>query len=187
MPRLRSIVPVVLLLSSLSRPAWADEHAVQVTAGFGVHLSTALEEGPSSYGFFGEGEYIYGLTSFLSARSYAGILITSTAESSCEAFDPCEMSSRLVFLGERVRIEAPIPYVSPFLELGFGLSLGSLVSRVSSYTDEDLGGATIHVPLTIGLALGRDRQVDVMLSYLFHPTEDSVSGAFAAGVTVPLR
>lgn len=192
MSPIRWIAGAVLVVSSLLHPAFARpasakaDRSVQLVAGIGVHLSTDLQDGPNSQGFFGAGEYVYSFFSFLSSRSYAGLLITSTDEESCEGFDPCELSSRLVFFGHKFRLSAPIPYVSPFLELGFGFSLGTLLTRVSSYTDQDLEGGTIHVPLALGLALGRDHRVDLMFSYLRYPTEDSASGALAVGLSLPL-
>lgn len=177
-----------LLALIAAPPAHAGpDRSIGVVAGYGLHFSTeAGDDPPSSGGVFAEGEYVLSFASFVSGRAYTGVLITDTSEESCGSFDPCELSARLLFFGWKFRLAAPIPYVSPYFELGAGFSLGSLETRISDIANKDMSGGTVHVPVAIGVALGAEHRFDLSFSYLLHPTEDSAAGALAVGLRFPL-
>jgi hypothetical protein len=83
----------------------------------------------------------------------------------------------------------PIPIVSPFLELGAGLSAGAIQTRYgyfesgsSTTVDEAHSGLLLHVPVTLGLAFGAHRQHDVSFDYFSHPGRDHVAGMLSIGI-----
>lgn len=91
------------------------------------------------------------------------------------------MSAKAGFLGAKLRLTIPIPYVAPFLEAGLGTTFGEMSTRTAS-VDEHFAGVTYHIPIGLGLALGKEHNFEVMFSYLFHPAQKQVAGAIAAGM-----
>lgn len=45
----------------------------------------------------------------------------------------------------------------------------------------------MHIPLSLGLAVGRKHSVDIGFSYYFYPSMKQISGAIAAGVAIPIN
>lgn len=80
----------------------------------------------------------------------------------------------------------PIPWVAPFLELGLGGSLGTFSTQDGQAVAETAKGLTYHVPVGLGLALGRRREFELAFQYLFHDAQKQFSGAVALGIQFPL-
>ncbi len=78
-------------------------------------------------------------------------------------------------------------YVGPFLELGLGASAGSISTRSGTDVDESTSGVALHIPFTIGLAVGPHHELDLAFAYLFYPGKSHISGAAAIGFRFPLR
>nr|WP_308990904.1 hypothetical protein [Mariniflexile sp. KMM 9835]MDQ8210457.1 hypothetical protein [Mariniflexile sp. KMM 9835] len=45
----------------------------------------------------------------------------------------------------------------------------------------------VHVPYATGLALGRNHEVEIALTYYEHPSVEQFSGALALGFSFPLN
>ena len=45
----------------------------------------------------------------------------------------------------------------------------------------------MHIPFTIGLAIGRKHNIDFALTYYYQPAVDQFSGATAVGFSFPLK
>jgi len=44
-----------------------------------------------------------------------------------------------------------------------------------------------HIPFSFGLELGRNNNVDLGFAYYFQPNIEQFAGAFALGITIPLK
>ncbi|MFI8380256.1 outer membrane beta-barrel protein [Leeuwenhoekiella sp. NPDC079379] len=140
-----------------------------------------------STGFYAQGEYVMGLKTWFSLRPYAGIILTTDRNSSEYADAPnYEVTSNAFLLGGKARLVAPIPWVAPYVELGVGLSAGSF-KTFTPFSSLDKKGVFVHIPVTLGLALGPQNNVDLEFTYYFHPALEQFSGAAAVGLTVPIN
>jgi hypothetical protein len=159
-------------------------HVLGVTAGLGFSLPIDDTIDANGNGAFGEVEYIYQRLEWLTPRAYAGVVLTWPED--C-GDNPCDVSSKIGFVGIKGRLLAPIPYLAPFIELGVGASLGSLTTRVATLVDVEESGLMYHIPFTLGLVLGKSREVELSFKYLFHPAQEQFNGAVALGFTFPLH
>lgn len=159
-----------------------------INASIGVGLSTSYyEEDGGGTGFYAQAEYANGITKWIGARSYAGILLTS-GDKTNENGNPTEyrISAKAFSFGGKIRVAAPIPYVAPFIESGIGVSIGSFQTYTPS-TNLKKNGVLMHIPVSLGLAIGRKHNVDIAFNYYFYPSIKQISGAIAAGVAIPIN
>jgi hypothetical protein len=157
-----------------------------VSVGLG---ESALDsrDSPTSAGVYGGAEFVLVPSMWFSPRLYGGVLFTSTDASTCPT-PACDVSAKIGFLGVKGRLTIPIPYVAPFFELGIGMSVGTLTTRVYD-TNVDFTGVTYHVPFAIGLSFGNkhDYVVDLAFSYLEHPAQSQLNGAIALSLAFGLK
>lgn len=155
----------------------------------GVGIGVSIPYDPSTadaVGVFAKGEYVLGFSRWLEFRPYAGLLRTwpDNLDFRCTA-SPCDVSAAIGLFGGKGRLAAPIPWVAPFLELGLGASVGHV--RTHTFWDElDIRGLMLHVPFTVGLALGPGHEVDVAFAYFFHPAARQASGGLEIGLSFPV-
>jgi hypothetical protein len=64
---------------------------------------------------------------------------------------------------------APIPWVSPYIEIGVGASVGTF-KNFTPFPDIDKSGVLLHIPLAIGLHIDRHFSFSIAFSYLEHPS-----------------
>jgi hypothetical protein len=159
-----------------------------ITLSIGYGLSAAeTPQGTTSAtagGLYVAGEYGAAPYSFLQLRLYAGFLGTSTDQSNCRLAAGCNVSEDIGFLGSKFRLLAPIPWVAPFVELGLGLSYGTIHATDVS-VDRTTSGATVDVPFAFGVAVGERHNIDFAISYLFHLGAQAFAGALSIGVALP--
>jgi hypothetical protein len=95
------------------------------------------------------------------------------------------VTSKAAAAGIKGRLAIPIPYVAPFIELGLGASAGTFrtFTPVHQITRD---GVLIHIPVTLGLALGSEGQLEVALVFLYYPAAKQFGGGTAFGMTFPL-
>jgi hypothetical protein len=150
-------------------------------------LSSATSQGDTALaeGFYGAGEFGVALGEWVSPRLYGGLLMTFPVQQGCQLATGCDVSDKIAFVGGKVRFLAPIPYVAPFVELGLGLSAGSL-RTLDVGVDKSLAGITYHIPFALGLAVGKEHNIEIALSYLFHPAVSSFAGGIAVGLRLPV-
>ena len=200
-PRLAVESPLILLLLAtaavaLSAPQLGAQEGreLQVAGGFAVSFAPdqLVGDGPiqggEGVGASLVGEYVFAPAGWGGGRLYLGGVFTSAREDSCSGgVDPCSVSSRLAVVGGKVRLLVPIPYVGPFFEVGAGLSVGTIESRLGPFgtlgpVDEDHAGVMFHVPFALGLAFGSRHQHEVSFSYFAHPGRNHLVGSIQVGV-----
>jgi hypothetical protein len=180
-------VASAVLLGARSAHADASPHRLHVSAGLGFAFPTdddLADTDAEGTGGFGEVEYVYAPVEWATPRAYAGLLLTG-ANGDCP-LTPCDVSAKIGFLGVKGRLLAPIPYVAPFFELGFGASVGSMSTRAGGIVDIERSGVMYHVPFALGLALGEHHEFELSLQYLLHPEQRQFGGALAIGFGFPL-
>jgi hypothetical protein len=182
---------VLLLFTETARPGELFAQAIphmQASGGMGFSFP---ESAGQPYGV-GVGlllEYVAGWTRWIDGRLYAGGLASGTRKDSCGTIPPCAVSSQVGVAGAKIRMMVPVPVVSPFLELGAGLSAGAIETRYGYPTSGSIAivnrahsGVMLHVPVTLGLAFGAHRQHDVSFDYFSHPGRDHVAGMLSIGL-----
>jgi hypothetical protein len=159
-------------------------HQLHLLGGVGFSfVSIANEEiNGSGSGVMAQAEYVYAKKVWVTPRAYSGLLFTTPDDDCDSGVTPCDVASKIWFLGGKVRLLAPIPYVAPFFELGVGASIGSLSTQVGDLVNVEHYGAAYHVPFALGIAFGEHRDFELSFHYLFHPQQYQFSGAIAFGV-----
>ncbi|MFL5264460.1 MAG: hypothetical protein ACJ79R_17425 [Anaeromyxobacteraceae bacterium] len=185
-----SCIVLGAVVALYSPPVRAESnHGLIVAGGLGYAFPTrqdGRDVAGKGAGGYGEVEYVYKPDEWVTPRLYTGVLLTA-ADSSCgSAVSPCDVSAKLFFLGAKVRLMIPIPYVGPFVEAGLGASAGTISTRSGRVVDVTGRGVMYHVPFALGLAVGARHQYAIAFQYLFHPEQQQVCGAFALGFGFPL-
>jgi hypothetical protein len=140
---------------------------INISIGFGISASYD-EDDIIGTGFYAQGEYVYGLTTWFSARPYAGLLLTSADNNKITDNQPAYKVTTNAFLaGIKGRLIAPIPWVAPFFEIGVGASAGSF-ETFTPLTDIQKKGVVMHLPISIGLALGPKNNIEIEFTYYYH-------------------
>ena len=158
---------------------------INATIGYG--LSAPYDEADiTGSGFYAQGEYVFAMSKWFSVRPYAGIILTSEDKSENQQnLLNYKVTSKAFLLGGKARICAPIPYIAPYLETGLGISIGSFETYTPS-TNISKNGLIMHIPFSIGLALGKKHKTDIAFTYYYHTSIKQFSGAAAFGLTFPL-
>jgi len=65
------------------------------------------------------------------------------------------------------------------------MSLGSFETR-TQFTDIEKSGVVMHIPFSLGLAIGRRHNYEIKFTYYYHDTAKQLSGAAAIGVSFPI-
>ncbi|HET7788890.1 MAG TPA: hypothetical protein VFL36_23140 [Myxococcales bacterium] len=172
--RLCAIALALVALGPPARAAGESDRALGIAAGLGLaapQRQNGQDVSGSGIGGYAEVEYIIRLNDWFTPRAYSGLLLTSPQADCGAGVTPCDVSAKIVFAGGKFRLMAPIPYVGPFLELGLGSSLGRISTRSGRAVDVTYSGLTYHVPVTLGLALGRRHEFELAFQYLFHPDQ----------------
>ncbi|TCL68668.1 hypothetical protein EV196_10185 [Mariniflexile fucanivorans] len=177
---------ILLLFSNITNAQPKKGEFIQGSIGLG--MSAPYEEyNIMGTGFYAQAEYVYAFKKWLGVRPYAGFISTTPSESGTDTnLSEYRVTSKAFLLGGKARICAPIPWVAPYFELGIGLSAGSF----ETYTPTDNikeNGVLMHIPVTLGLALGKDNGVEVAFTYYYHPTINQFSGAAAIGLSFPIN
>jgi len=157
------------------------ERRVEFVAGLGFSFSSDTSHNGSGDGGFAQAEYVFRPDSAVSPRLYAGALVTFPQRDSCGTPSMCDVESQIGFAGAKVRLMAPIPWVGPYLEIGFGASVGRFRTLDGPTIDESASGVVLHIPWALGLAFGRHHEYDIAFSYLYHWEPKQTGAAFAFG------
>lgn len=191
--RIIFICMLLIILSPNQAKAQATGNAIKASIGFGSSSSYYLEDYGNQDeidvmggGLYFQGEYIIGVKSWLSIRPYAGALFTSVDKNQNLQNQPqYKVTTNAFLLGGKIRLCAPIPWVAPFIEGGIGTSIGKFetITPAVNFNKSDL---LLHIPFSIGLAIGRRNNFEIAISGYFHPAAKQSSGVFALGYTFPL-
>lgn len=160
-------------------------HVVNVMGGLGFVFADSGEQGFGS-GYFAAAEYAYSRIEAITPRAYAGVLGASPDHDCDRGVAPCELAAHIFFFGGKLRLLAPLPYVAPFIEVGFGASAGTLHTRIGSAVDKTVTGITPHVPVAVGLGFGARHEWQVSFQYLLHGKADQVGAGFVLAYAFPV-
>ncbi|HZX65890.1 MAG TPA: hypothetical protein VFE76_10875 [Myxococcales bacterium] len=178
----RSLAAVAVLALAGAAARAGPDQALGLTTGFAVAVpdSNARQSGYGA-GIMLMAEYVKWPGKWLSPRGYTGAVFTSPAPSCDEGVSPCDIRANLFFLGAKLRLLLPIPYVGPFLELGVGASAGHMAARIDQSLSFDTSGVFFDLPFAFGLALGAEHRFQLSFQFLFHPGESMGTGALSIG------
>ena len=160
-----------------------------ISAQIGVGLSAPINSTAdfADYGFFVQGELILDVSNWIELRPYVGFVSTNPAGEDFDGNPTNEFATtKALLIGGKARVRAPIRWAAPYFEIGIGTSIGSFETS----TDLDnisQSGLIYHVPISLGLELGRNNNFDLGLSYYLQPSVEQFTGAFTIGVTFPLK
>jgi len=182
------IFTVLIILFPNSIKAQTEGNFIKASIGFGSSTSNYQEENPEiidGFGFYTQGEYVIGIKKWFSVRPYAGVIFTSTSEDKIKNPQGYKVETNAFFLGGKVRLCAPIPWVAPFVEAGIGASLGSFTTYTEVINIKKTG-AQLHIPIGFGLAVGRKNNIEIGVSFYAQPSAEQSFGGFTAGYSFPL-
>lgn len=174
-----------ILLSNSSTAQTGKGEFIDVSIGLGYSFPS-YDSDLSGSGFYAQGEYVYNFSKWFGIRPYAGLILTK-ADKNVNQQDLTEykVTSNALLLGGKVRVSAPIPWIAPYFEIGIGTSIGSF-ETYTPYTNIKHNGILMHIPWSIGLALGRKHNFDIAFTYYDHPYVNQTDGAAAIGFSFPL-
>ena len=180
------VMVVVLFLANTARAQLLKAKSIDASIGFG--LSAPYDENVDvvSSGLYLQGEYVFELLSWIDVRPYAGLILTGSKNRDLDGNDTNFKSTANAFLfGAKTRIKAPIPWVAPYIEVGLGGSIGAFETLTPSVNIEKKG-LLFHIPISIGLELGRKHNFDFAFTYYFHNSVEQFAGATAIGFSFPI-
>ncbi|TRW27480.1 hypothetical protein FMM05_02235 [Flavobacterium zepuense] len=187
MSRLYFYLFVILFSGTVFNRIYAQPNTgefINASVGLGIVAPNDESEIDGS-GFYAQAEYVWAPRTWFGVRPYAGLIIAS-GESDEDEIQGLSIKSNAALLGAKIRLVAPIPYVAPFIESGVGMSIGSFETH-TEYTNLKKDGVLLHIPFTVGLALGRRHKVEVKFTYYYHDAVDQFSGAAAFGLSFPIN
>lgn len=186
------ILLFAILLSSITQ-AQTTGNFIKASIGYGSSSSYYIEDYGSQDevdvmggGLYLQGEYIIGLKSWFSVRPYAGAIFESVDKNQNIQNQPqYKVTTNAFLMGGKVRFCAPIPWVAPFIEGGIGTSMGKFETFTPN-VDFNKSTILLHIPFSIGLAVGRYNNFEIGISGYFHPAAKQSTGVFAIGYNFPL-
>lgn len=182
-----------IILFSIQTQSQTTGNSIKASIGFASSASYYIENYGSQEevdvmggGLYLQGEYIIGLKSWFSVRPYAGAIFTSVDKNQNIQNQPqYKVTTNAFLLGGKVRFCAPIPWVAPFIEGGIGTSIGKLETFTPN-VNFNKSDVLLHIPFSIGLAVGRHNNFEIGISGYFHPAAKQSNAVFALGYTFPL-
>ncbi|MDO5104838.1 hypothetical protein [Capnocytophaga sp.] len=178
---------LVVFAVQFSQAQFIKQKAIEVKVGNGSSMSTAGKTNVVVNGFASEGTFVLKIKSWFELRPYMGFI---TAKSIGKDFDnnptPEKTQTKAFYLGGKARVKAPIRWVAPYLELGRGLSVGSF-KNVTLNHNEEVKGLAPHAMFSLGLALGRNGNVDLSFSTYLLPSANQIMGGFFIGMAFPIK
>ena len=159
-----------------------------INASVGIGLAAPYDESETTgNGFYAQAEYVWAPNTWFGVRPYVGFVVASGESDEKDVPTGVKeyIKSNAALLGAKVRLAAPIPYVAPFVEVGVGMSIGSF-ETATKFTNLKKDGVLFHLPVTIGLAIGRNHGTEIKFTYYYHEAVEQFSGAAAIGFSFPL-
>lgn len=179
------ILLLAIFATSQISAQFVKEQAIDVAVGYGI--SAPYDDvDVEGTGFYLQGEYVFTLAKWLDLRPYAGLILTKTKEENLPNVPDYKSNANAFLIGGKVRVTAPIPWVAPYLESGFGASIGSF-ETFTAFTNLEESGFVFHIPVSVGLKIGPRQNFDFAFTYYYHPSAEQVAGGIAVGVSFPLK
>lgn len=185
---MKKITFLILIVSATSQVTaqFVKNRALDLSAGLGYSMPYDDDDIHGS-GFYAQGEYVLTLASWIDLRPYAGLILTTSEQNDNNVDRYLDKTTANAFLfGGKTRITAPIPWVAPYFEIGLGASVGAF-ETFTPVTSLKKNGLLSHIPVSIGLELGRRHNFGVAFTYYYHNSVRQFIGAAAFGVTIPLN
>ncbi len=178
---------ILIFVVQLINAQFIKEKSINALFGFAFSYPDQSATDAYASGFMSQADLILETSSWVELRPYAGFMFTTAQDEDLNG-NPTEeqVHTRAFFLGGKVRLKAPIPFVAPYVELGLGASIGSF-RNLTAFENIDNSGLTYHFPIAFGLELGRHHNIDLGFMFMTHPDQSQYSGAIAVGVTIPLN
>lgn len=181
------ILFAVFLISSFAKAQFIKEKSINIQIGYGMTVPYYSADEIIDSGFFLQGEYVLKAASWVEFRPYAGLIVTNSNGKDFNDNPTDEKAETKAFqMGGKARVRAPIPWVAPYIEIGIGTSIGKFETS-TAYTNIHKSGIIYHIPFAFGLEFGREHNFDLGFTYFFQPTVEQYSGAFAFGISIPLK
>ncbi len=181
------IILIIALTSNFVEAQFIKEKSINAQVGLGLSAPYKSVDEVTDDGFFAQGELVLKVKSWIEFRPYAGFILTNSNGEDLNGNPTNEKAeTRAFLLGGKVRVRAPVPWVAPYVEIGIGTSIGKF-ETFTAFTNIDKSGIIYHIPLSFGLELGRNNNVDLGLAYYFQSSVEQFAGAFAVGITFPLN
>ena len=177
----------LVLFSIYSKAQLVKDESFDATIGFGVATNLVVndDELSGATGLHLQADYVYELNSWFELRPYAGFLLTKPYQFE----DRINTNTKInAFLGGgKIRLIAPIPWIAPYAEIGYGITIGELKSIDDYSLTPENNSFLFHVPLSFGLELGKKHNFNISISYFIMNNANLVSGALDVGLTIPLK
>ncbi|MGM5471173.1 hypothetical protein ACS386_12915 [Flavobacteriaceae bacterium LMO-SS05] len=186
---MKNTLTVLLLILTLNsvEAQFIKEKAISAQIGYGLTEPSNSVDDIADDGFFLQGELILKVASWVELRPYAGLILTSSNGKDINGNPTNEKAESKAFLiGGKARIKAPIPWVAPYVEIGIGASIGKF-ETFTAFDNINKSGLIYHIPISFGLELGRHNNFDLGFIYYAQPSVKQYAGAFALGITIPLK
>ncbi len=181
------ILLIIILTSNLTEAQFIKEKSINAQIGYGLSAPNSSSDEIVDDGFFLQGELVLKVTSWVELRPYAGLILTNSNGEDLNGNPTNERAeSKAFLLGGKTRIRVPIPWVAPYIEIGIGTSIGKF-ETFTAFDTIDKSGIIYHIPVSFGLELGRNNNVDLGFVYYLQPSVEQYAGAFAVGLTIPLK
>ena len=181
------ILLVITLTSNLVEAQFIKEKSINAQIGFGMSAPNNSVDEVVDSGFFAQGELVLKVASWIEFRPYVGFITTSSNGKDLNDNPTDEKAeSKAFLLGAKTRVRAPIPWIAPYVEIGIGTSIGKF-ETLTAFDNIDQSGIIYHIPFSLGLELGKNNNVDLAFTYYFQPSVEQYVGAFAVGLTFPLK
>ena len=178
---------IIVLTSNFVDAQFIKEKSISAQIGLGRSAPNKSTDEVDDNGFFAKGELILKIFSWVEFRPYTGLIRTSTDGKDIYGNPSDEKAiSKALLIGGKTRLLVPIPGLEPYIEVGIGTSIGRFVTS-TTFHDIEKTGIIYHTPFTIGVVLGKKRKFDLGLSVYDQPSVEQIVGAFAVGITFPLK
>ncbi|MAX70359.1 MAG: hypothetical protein CMC76_04550 [Flavobacteriaceae bacterium] len=178
---------IILSSSLLCNAQFVKKRAINAQIGYGLSIPYESVDDTADSGFFLQGEYVLTIKSWFELKPYVGLILTNPKGEDLNGNPTDEFAiTKAGLLGGKFRLRAPIPWVAPYIETGFGLSIGKFETQ-TAFISKNKSGLQYHIPVAFGLELGKETNVDIGFTYYVQPQVEQVVGAFALGITIPLK
>ncbi|MCF8272763.1 MAG: hypothetical protein K9I95_02930 [Flavobacteriaceae bacterium] len=184
----KTITLIFIILATVQVKAQLiKEKTLDVSIGYGLSAPYYDDGDILDTGLYLQGEYVLVISKWIDIRPYAGLIFTkSNGKDINDNPTIYESNSNAFLIGGKTRVSIPIPWVSPYIEIGVGASIGSF-KTFTSYTNIDKNGLILHIPFSLGLELGPKHNVGISVVYYFQPSVEQYAGAAAFGLSIPLN
>ena len=183
----KTLLLLIVLASNSAKAQFIKEKLINAQIGYGLSAPYNSIDDIADDGFYAQGELVLKTASWIEFRPYVGFILTSSNGKDLNGNPTDEKAESKAFLiGGKARVRAPIPWVTPYVEIGIGTSIGKF-KTLTAFDNIDKSGIIYHIPFSFGLELGKNNSVDLGFTYYFQPSVEQFAGAFAVGITFPLN